>query len=377
MMKVLVVFGTRPEAIKMAPLVYELKSRSAIESRVCVTGQHREILDKVLTLFQIKPEYDLNIMQHDQTLESITVSALPKLTEVMREFKPDFVLVHGDTTSTFVASLAAFYLKIPIGHVEAGLRTYNLNSPWPEEGNRRLTGVLSTLHFAPTEETKQNLLQEHVVSENIVVTGNTVIDALFMVQEKLKQPKLKVEMEHAFPFIADDQRMVLITVHRRENHGEPLEAIATAIKKLALKYPNVLFVLPMHPNPNVRTPLKTILGEVFNIHLIEPQEYVPFVYLMMRSHFILSDSGGIQEEAPALGKPVLVLRDTTERPEAVAAGTVRLVGADTDAIITHSSKLLDSPDYYAEMSEAKNPYGDGSAARRIIDFLLAAWIRQS
>lgn len=286
--------------------------------------------------FMITPEYDLNVMKHGQTLESLTVDVL----------------------------------QIPVGHVEAGLRTYNIASPWPEEGNRRLTGVLSHLHFAPTKQASQNLLQEHITSDNIVVTGNTVIDALILVKEKLEAPTIKQEMELAFPFLQNCQKMVLITAHRRENHGEPIKAIAAAIKQLASKYPEVLFVLPMHPNPNVRTPLKSTLLGIDNIHLIEPQDYVPFVYLMTRSTFILSDSGGVQEEAPALGKPVLVLRDSTERPEAVAAGTVKLVGTDTDAIIKYSVRLLEDQPYYASMSEAKNPYGDGSASAQIVDFLM-------
>lgn len=369
-MKVLIVFGTRPEAIKMAPLVHEMRKRTAIDLKVCVTAQHREILDTVLTLFEIEPDYDLNIMRHDQTLESLTVELLPKLTAVMRAFNPDIVLVHGDTTTTFIASLSAFYLKIPVGHVEAGLRTYDISSPWPEEGNRRLTGVLSRLHFAPTEEAKQNLLQEHVASKDIVVTGNTVIDALFLVKEKLKNTDIELEMEQAFPFLKKAPKMVLITAHRRENHGDPIKAIAQAIKQLAQKYPDVVFVLPVHPNPAVRIPLNAILSTSTNIHLIEPQDYVPFVYLMTKSFFILSDSGGVQEEAPALGKPVLVLRDSTERPEAVAAGTVKLVGSNTQEIINHCSRLLEDAAYYAEMAKAKNPYGDGYAAQRITDFLL-------
>lgn len=370
-MKVLIVFGTRPEAIKMAPLILEMSKRPEINLKICVTAQHREILDKVLTLFNIAPDYDLNIMKPDQTLESLTVELLPKLTAVMQDFNPDFVFVHGDTTTSFIAGLSAFYTQIPVAHVEAGLRTYDISSPWPEEGNRRLTGVLSCLHFAPTEEAKQNLLREHVLSKDVIVTGNTVIDALFLVKEKLKKVDVKLEMDRAFPFLENDPKMVLITAHRRENHGEPINAIAVAIKQLALKYPKVIFVLPMHPNPNVRTPLQSILSDVNNIHLIEPQDYVPFVYLMTKSFFILSDSGGIQEEAPALGKPVLVLRNTTERPEAVAAGTVRLVGSDTDVIVDHCSRLLEDANYYSKMSEARNPYGDGLASKKITDFLLA------
>lgn len=295
----------------------------------------------------------------------------PKLTEVMRTFNPNIVLVHGDTTTSFLASLSAFYLKVPVGHVEAGLRTYDLSSPWPEEGNRRLTGVLSRLHFAPTEKAKQNLLQEHVASKDIVVTGNTVIDALFLVKEKLKNTDRKLEMERAFPFLKNDPKMVLITVHRRENHGEPIQAIAQAIKQLSQKYPDVIFVLPVHPNPAVRIPLHTVLSNSSNIHLIEPQDYVPFVYLMTKSDFILSDSGGIQEEAPALGKPVLLLRNTTERPEAVEAKVVELIGSETSTIVEHCSRLLEDSAYYTKMSQAKNPYGDGHAAQRVTDFLMS------
>lgn len=369
-MKVLVVFGTRPEAIKMAPVVHELLCRPQIDLAVCVTAQHREILDSVLTLFKIVPDYDLDIMEKNQTLQSLTVALLPKLTEVILKSKPDFVLVHGDTSTTFITSLAAFYLKIPIGHVEAGLRTYRIYSPWPEEGNRRLTGVLSQLHFAPTEQAKQNLLQEHIAQETIVVTGNTVIDALFLVKNSLENRQSKKEMVALFPFLQNNKKMILITAHRRENQGKPLQAIVEAITTLASTYTDVLFVLPVHPNPKIRAPLEKVLSHNKNIYLIEPQEYVPFVYLMMRCTFILSDSGGIQEEAPALGKPVLVLRDTTERPEAVEAGTVKLVGANKNSIIKYSSRLLDSDTYYATMAKAKNPYGDGLAAKKIVDFLL-------
>ncbi len=349
----------------MAPLVHELTKHSSIEAKICVTAQHRELLDQVLSLFQIQPDFDLNIMSHRQSLLDLTVNLLPKLTNVLQTFMPDYVLVHGDTTTTFIASLAAFYQQIPVGHVEAGLRTGNLYSPWPEEGNRRLTGVLTAVHFAPTEIARQNLLKENVPSANIIVTGNTVIDALLLVNEKLKNPQLKIEMEQLFPFLLPQQRMILITAHRRENHGKPMEAIANAVQQLAQRYPLIAFVLPLHPNPNARNPLQHTLNKISNVHLLEPQEYLPFVYLMARSYLILSDSGGIQEEAPALGKPVLVLRDTTERPEAITAGTVKLVGADTETIIKTTIQLLEDSTEYEKMSGAKNPFGDGTATKKI------------
>ncbi|MGR3808559.1 non-hydrolyzing UDP-N-acetylglucosamine 2-epimerase [Pasteurella testudinis] len=371
-MKVLTVFGTRPEAIKMAPLVLELKQHKSIESKVCVTAQHREMLDQVLSLFNIQPDYDLDIMKHGQTLQSITADILQDLTTVLEDFKPDYILVHGDTTTTFAASLAAFYQKIAIGHVEAGLRTRNLYSPWPEEANRCLTSVLSRLHFAPTEQSKANLLEEAVKKEDIVVTGNTVIDALLTVTQKLELPELKTTMERQFPFTANQAPMVLITAHRRENHGEGIKNIGQAVKILAKIYPHIQFVLPLHMNPNVRKPLVEILSEKENVHLIEPQEYLPFVYLMSRSMLILTDSGGVQEEAPSLGKPVLVMRDTTERPEAVDAGTVKLVGADTEEIVNQCRRLLDDKNAYEQMARAENPYGDGKASQRIINTLLAS-----
>lgn len=370
-MKVLTVFGTRPEAIKMAPLVHELAARPGIVSRVCVTAQHREMLDQVLDLFEIKPDYDLNIMKHGQTLQGITTDILTQLTEVLKNFKPDYVLVHGDTSTTFAASLAAFYLQIPVGHVEAGLRTYDIYSPWPEEANRRLTGVLTALHFAPTNTARDNLLRESKREETITVTGNTVIDALLMVNKKLETEELKQEMLARFPFLKNTGRMVLVTAHRRENHGERIKNIADAVKTLANKYPDILFVLPLHLNPNVRLPLTEILQDVSNVQLIEPQDYAPFVYLMKNSTIILSDSGGVQEEAPSLGKPVLVMRDSTERPEAVEAGTVKLVGADTDCIVSACSELLDNPAAYAQMAGARNPYGDGTASEQIVDILLS------
>ncbi len=369
-MKVLTVFGTRPEAIKMAPLVHALNSVDQIEAKVCVTAQHREMLDQVLSLFEIKPDYDLNIMKPGQTLQGITSEILNQLTHVLEEFKPDYVLVHGDTTTTFAASLAAFYQQIPVGHVEAGLRTNDLYSPWPEEGNRCLTGVLSQLHFAPTETSHANLLKENIPSSSITITGNTVIDALLTVKEKLKEPELKVKMEAMFPFTKSDKPLILVTAHRRENHGERIINIATAVHQLAKRYPEYQFVLPMHLNPNVRIPIQETLSNITNIALIEPQDYLPFVYLMTKSKLILSDSGGIQEEAPSLGKPVLVMRNSTERPEAVEAGTVKLVGADTDVIVNACRELLENSEAYQAMAQAKNPYGDGKASERIVNELL-------
>lgn len=369
-MKILTVFGTRPEAIKMAPLVNQLRENPQIISKVCVTGQHREMLDQVLSLFEIEPDYDLNIMKESQTLQRITTSIIEKLTPVLEEFKPHYILVHGDTTTTFAASLAAFYQKIPVGHVEAGLRTQNIYSPWPEEANRCLTSMLTSLHFAPTETAKNNLIAENKKPEGIIITGNTVIDALLIVTEKLKSPTLKTQMEECFPFTKNDKKIILITAHRRENHGDGIKNIGLAILELAQKYTEFEFVLPLHLNPNVRRPLLEMLSGIENVHLIEPQEYLPFVYLMSCSHIILSDSGGVQEEAPSLGKPVLVMRDTTERPEAVAAGTVKLVGSDTDTIVKEFSLLMDNPYLYEKMSMAKNPYGDGMASHRIVETLL-------
>ena len=359
-MKILTVFGTRPEAIKMAPLVNQLRENPQIISKVCVTGQHREMLDQVLSLFEIEPDYDLNIMKESQTLQGITTSIIEKLTPVL----------DGDTTTTFAASLAAFYQKIPVGHVEAGLRTQNIYSPWPEEANRCLTSMLTSLHFAPTETAKNNLIAENKKPEGIIITGNTVIDALLIVTEKLKSPTLKTQMEECFPFTKNDKKIILITAHRRENHGDGIKNIGLAILELAQKYTEFEFVLPLHLNPNVRRPLLEMLSGIENVHLIEPQEYLPFVYLMSCSHIILSDSGGVQEEAPSLGKPVLVMRDTTERPEAVAAGTVKLVGSDTDTIVKEFSLLMDNPYLYEKMSMAKNPYGDGMASHRIVETLL-------
>lgn len=366
-MKVLTVFGTRPEAIKMAPLVRLLDSEKGIESVVCVTAQHREMLDQVLELFDITPDYDLNIMKPGQTLAGITTEILNGIDPVLLKEKPDLILVHGDTTTTFATSLAAYYNRIPVGHVEAGLRTGNIYSPWPEEANRKLTGAISALHFAPTEQSRQNLLSEAVSDAAITVTGNTVIDALLVVKEKINtQVELQKTLAKQFDYLSSRKDMVLITGHRRENFGGGFERICAAVNALAEKYPEVNFVYPVHLNPNVREPVKRILGDRTNVHLIEPLEYLPFVYLMIQSKIILTDSGGIQEEAPSLGKPVLVMRDTTERPEAVAAGTVRLVGTSNDLIIQEVSKLLDDTEAYNQMSFAHNPYGDGEACQRII-----------
>jgi len=372
-MKVLIVFGTRPEAIKMAPLVKEFeKNRDFFDMRVCVTAQHREMLDQVLEIFDIKPHYDLNIMKKSQDLFDVTSKILVKLKEVLDDFKPDLVLVHGDTTTTFSASLSAFYKRIKIGHVEAGLRTGNLYSPWPEEANRKLTGVLANYHFAPTTENKNNLLKENINEENIIITGNTVIDALFWILEKIKKENLSSKLEEVIRqngYEISDRKFILITGHRRENFGEGFLNICSALKELALKYKNIDFVYPVHLNPNVRKPVKEILSGIDNVHLIEPLEYLPFVYLLEKSHIILTDSGGIQEEAPSLGKPVLVMRDTTERPEALKAGTVKLVGTDKESIVENVSKLLEDEEFYKKMAYAHNPYGDGRASERIVSFL--------
>ena len=379
MKTILLVFGTRPEAIKMAPLVKKLQANpEEFQTIVCVTGQHREMLDQVLCLFDITPDYDLNIMKPNQDLYDITSRILLGMRDVLKEVQPDIVLVHGDTTTSMAAALAAFYQQIPVGHVEAGLRTGNIYSPWPEEMNRLMTGRISTVHFSPTPLAKQNLLQEHVDEAKIVVTGNTVIDALQMVVERLKndeqlagEVKDKVlNMGYDVNRLGEDRRLVLITGHRRENFGEGFLNICHAIKNLATAYPDVDFVYPMHLNPNVRKPVLEILGEgADNVYLIEPLDYLPFVYMMQHSTLILTDSGGVQEEAPGLGKPVLVMRDTTERPEAVEAGTVLLVGTNREKIEQGVSMLLDDAETYRRMSEAVNPYGDGEACNRIVDRL--------
>ena len=379
MKKILLVFGTRPEAIKMAPLVKKLQEmHEEFQTVVCVTGQHREMLDQVLRLFDITPDYDLNIMKPNQDLYDITSRILLGMRDVLREVQPDIVLVHGDTTTSMAAALAAFYQQIPVGHVEAGLRTGNIYSPWPEEMNRLMTGRIASVHFSPTPLAQQNLLQEHVDEAKIVVTGNTVIDALQMVVERLKNDELLagevkdkvLNMGYDVNRLGEDRRLVLITGHRRENFGEGFLNICHAIKNLSEKYPNVDFVYPMHLNPNVRKPVLEILGEgADNVYLIEPLDYLPFVYMMQQSTLLLTDSGGVQEEAPGLGKPVLVMRDTTERPEAVEAGTVMLVGTNREKIEQGVSLLLDDGDTYRRMSEAVNPYGDGLACERIIEYL--------
>ena len=391
--RVLLVFGTRPEAIKVAPLVKAFQQQAdAFETVVCVTGQHREMLDQVLRLFEIVPDYDLNIMKDGQDLYDITSRVLVGMRDVIKAVQPDVVFVHGDTTTSMASALAAFYQQIPVAHIEAGLRTHDIYSPWPEEMNRQITGRIATYNFAPTPLSKQNLLDEGVDESSITVTGNTVIDALNMVVNKIKsdrdlqndikdtllQSGLPERMVHAFfqpP--TSNRRLVLITGHRRENFGDGFLHICQAIKTLAEKYPDVDFVYPMHLNPNVRKPIKEIFGDWVsnrqssnsNLYFIEPLEYLPFVFLMEQSTLVLTDSGGIQEEAPGLGKPVLVMRNTTERPEAVEAGTVKLVGTNYDLIVSEVSKLLDDPAYYNAMAQATNPYGDGLASKRIIEFL--------
>lgn len=368
--KVLLVFGTRPEAIKMAPLVKALQADDAFEAKVCVTAQHRQMLDQVLALFDIHPEFDLNLMKPNQDLTDITCGVLQGLKTVFAQWKPDVVLVHGDTSTTLAASLAAFYQRISVGHVEAGLRTGNLYSPWPEEANRTLTGCLARWHFAPTEMSKANLLKENTNQEHVFVTGNTVIDALLHVRNKIVQDRsLQAAFKKQFSFLSDEKKLVLVTGHRRENFGGGFERICEALAQLARQFTNIEIVYPVHLNPNVQEPVNRLLAGIENVHLIEPLDYLPFVYLMNQSSIILTDSGGIQEEAPSLGKPVLVLRDTTERPEAVAAGTVRLTGTDIKKIVTEASLLLTDAQAYQAMAFAHNPYGDGLACSRIINVL--------
>ncbi len=365
--KILVVFGTRPEAIKMAPLVKQLKARPGIDCRVCVTAQHREMLDQVLHLFKIEPEYDLNVMQPGQTLNQLTSSILTGLKPILDDFKPDYVLVHGDTATTFATALAAYYERIKVGHVEAGLRTGNIYSPWPEEANRKLTGALTNLHFAPTESAREALLHEGYQDDIITVTGNTVIDALLDVVALLQQDQaMQQALAQQFEFLDSSKRLVLVTGHRRESFGGGFERICQAIRNTAEAHDDIEFLYPVHLNPNVQKPVKEILGDHQGIHLIPPQDYLPFVYLMQRAHIILTDSGGIQEEAPSLGKPVLVMRDTTERPDAVKAGVVKLVGTDQHNIEQGLERLLTDEQEYAQMSVAQNPYGDGKACQRII-----------
>lgn len=367
---ILVVFGTRPEAIKMAPLVHALQRDPAFVAEVCVTGQHREMLDSVLSLFAIRPKFDLKVMKPGQDLTDITVAILAGMKDVLGQFQPDIVLVHGDTSTTFATTLAAYYQKIPVGHVEAGLRTGRLYSPWPEEANRKLTGTLATLHFAPTETSRLNLLREGVPQEHIHVTGNTVIDALLEVVQRLSEDaEFRQLGETQFPYLRPDRRLILVTGHRRESFGGGFERICQALAETAQAFPDVDIVYPVHFNPNVREPVNRLLGGISNIHLIPPLDYLPFVYLMNRAHLVLTDSGGIQEEAPSLGKPVLVMRDTTERPEAVDAGTVKLVGTDAATITSSIARLLNDTAEWQRMSRAHNPYGDGQAARRIVEVL--------
>ena len=381
--KIMLVFGTRPEAIKMAPLVKEFqKYPDKFKTVVCVTGQHREMLDQVLRIFEIVPDYDLNIMKQGQDLYDVTSRVLLGMRDVLKEVQPDIVLVHGDTTTSTAAALAAFYQQIPVGHVEAGLRTHNIYSPWPEEMNRQLTGRIATYHFAPTPLSKQNLLAENVKPEQIAVTGNTVIDALYMVVDKIKSNKeLDKELEEILLCsgydvnrLSDGKKLVLITGHRRENFGDGFISMCKAIQTLTQKYPDVDFVYPMHLNPNVRKPIHEVFGKdlshLGNMFFIEPLEYLSFVYLMEKSTIVLTDSGGIQEEAPGLGKPVLVMRDTTERPEALEAGTVKLVGTDFDKIVNEVSALLENRECYERMSKSVNPYGDGKACKRIVNKIL-------
>lgn len=370
MEKILLVIGTRPEAIKMAPLVKALERDIRFDVRVCVTAQHRGMLDQVLEFFEITPSYDLDVMRPGQDLVSVTTDILTRIGPVFSCFQPGIVLVHGDTTTSFVTTLAAYYHRISVGHVEAGLRTGNLYSPWPEEANRKLTGALAKIHFSPTERAKNNLRLENVAEDSIVVTGNTVIDALLMANEKLENsPSLEAGQAARFPFLRNGARMVLITGHRRENFGDGFERICAAIARLAVEFSDVEFVYPVHLNPNVLNPVGRLLADIANVHLIEPQEYLAFFWLMKRSHVILTDSGGVQEEAPSLGKPVLVMRDATERPEAVEAGTVRLVGTDTERIVKETAALLLDAAAYERMSRAHNPYGDGKASERIVKAL--------
>jgi UDP-N-acetylglucosamine 2-epimerase (non-hydrolysing) len=371
MKSVLIVFGTRPEAIKMAPLVNHLKVNADLKIQVCVTGQHRQMLDQVLSIFDIVPDYDLKVMKSGQTLSELTQNILNGMTEVLTQCRPDMVLVHGDTTTTFAASLAAFYQQIPVSHIEAGLRTNNIYSPWPEEANRRLTGCLTKLHFAPTETARQNLLAENTDPSTIEVTGNTVVDALLWVKQKIQEDKtLTTQLADQFTFLNPDKRLLLVTGHRRESFGDGFERICQSLCQIANQNPDLEIVYPVHLNPNVQEPVTRLLSDIDTIHLIEPQDYLPFVYLMNRADIILTDSGGVQEEAPSLGKPVLVMRETTERPEAVTAGTVKLVGTDVDKILSNVTTLLNDKHAYQAMSFAHNPYGDGTACAQIESRLL-------
>ncbi len=372
--KILIVFGTRPEAIKMAPLIKEFqKYPDTFGTKVCVTAQHREMLDQVLKLFEITPVYDLNIMKTGQDLYDITSSVLLGMRTVLSEYQPDVVFVHGDTSTTFAASLAAFYQQIKVAHIEAGLRTGNIYSPWPEEANRKLTSQITSYYFAPTATSKENLLRENINEKNILITGNTVIDALFLALDKIKTDKaLEAQiirtLTDLYPF-SWERRMILVTGHRRENHGQGFINICTALKEIALNNPEIDIIYPVHLNPNVQKPVLGLLSDIENIYLIKPLQYEQFIYIMEKSYFIITDSGGVQEEAPSLGKPVLVMRDTTERPEAVKAGTVKLVGTDTQLIIHEAQTLLNDEKVYKTMSHASNPYGDGYACKKVVDVL--------
>jgi len=377
-MKILIVFGTRPEAIKMAPLIKKLQQNPELfDVKVCVTAQHREMLDQVLDLFDIVPEFDLDIMKPGQDLYDVTANVLVGMKDILVDHSPDLVFVHGDTSTTFSAALAAFYQKIKVGHVEAGLRTGDIYSPWPEEANRKLTTQITQFHFAPTETSKVNLLKENINEDAIIVTGNTVIDALFLALEQIKndpelEKKVIASIDHAIKdpkFDIRQSKFILVTGHRRENHGEGFINICKALKEIAINNPTIDIVYPVHLNPNVQKPVKSLLHDVDNIHLIEPLQYEQFIYMMDKSYFIITDSGGVQEEAPSLGKPVLVMRDTTERPEAIEAGTVKLVGTDTELIIKEAQRLLHDKEAYMAMSKAANPYGDGHASDKIVEFL--------
>ncbi len=369
-LKVLAVFGTRPEAIKMAPVVHSLAQAKGIEAKVCVTAQHRQMLDQVLDLFKIKPNFDLDLMKPGQDLTDITSNVLLAMRTVFKEWRPDWVLVHGDTTTTLATSLAAYYDKIKVGHIEAGLRTGNIYSPWPEEMNRRIAGAISAVHFSPTETAKANLLREGIDERHIIVTGNTVIDALLEVVQRVRTDAALIsDMERRFAFLNKSKKLILVTGHRRENFGDGFLDICAALAEIS-KRDDVQIIYPVHLNPNVQEPVNRLLGSNPNIHLIEPQDYLPFIYLMDQANLLLTDSGGIQEEAPSLGKPVLVMRDTTERPEAVNAGTVKLVGTDKRKIVAETVRLLNDSSEYQRMSHAHNPYGDGYAAGRITNFLI-------
>jgi UDP-N-acetylglucosamine 2-epimerase (non-hydrolysing) len=370
-MNILIVFGTRPEAIKMCPLVHSLKEDPSLNVKVCVTAQHREMLDQVLEIFDISPDYDLNLMKHGQSLEDITSSILLGMKKILIKFGPDLVLVHGDTSTTFSTTLSCYYKKIKVGHIEAGLRTGNIYSPWPEEANRRLTGAIANLHFCPTEKSQKNLLSEAINKNNTFVTGNTVIDALLWVSEKIEgSESLQTKIREDFPFLNNKYRTILVTGHRRESFGLGFENICEGLLQIVNNFEDIQIVYPVHLNPNVQEPVSRILGTNKRIHLIKPLDYLPFVFLMKNAEFIITDSGGVQEEAPSLGKPVLVMRNTTERPEAVEAGTVVLVGTSKDKIFKESAKLLTDRKHYERMSQSYNPYGDGKSCERIKNILL-------